>query len=390
MAIALTVALAIAGTLLWLRSVVGHGLPSLPGVPMSLGVCRPSGEGFSGDPMLLGADVGASARLGDGRVVWAYGDTFRRPDGVTLTAVRNSLAIDDGHCRAVVIPPGGQEAIPTRLDGVGYWPMSVAVADDGNVSTVRVFAERVRGSERAFGFANLGPSIATFVVPDDGAPRLVSVIDLSPDNASRRNIGWGAAVARGDDGYWYIFGTANPDRSMVFGWSVRVARAPEFDLASPASWEYWDGAGWAADERQAVEVIGAIGGVSQTFSVVHRDGTWYAISKLDGDLGSDLAVWASPAPWGPYATPTTVGRIPNERDPSLLRYMPLAHPEAPTRPGTIVVSICRNSADPELLLAATGVAGRDGHPVPVGLYRPYFVTIALPPRPSQELLEAGG
>ena len=91
--VALTAVVALVATFLWLRAISGAGEPETAGVPTSLGPCRPLGDGrtFTGDPMLVGADVGASAALGDGRTVWAYGDTFRRADGRTLTAVRNTL-----------------------------------------------------------------------------------------------------------------------------------------------------------------------------------------------------------------------------------------------------------------------------------------------------------
>lgn len=377
-AIGLTVVIAALGTVLWVRSLLSVTVPSLAGIPYSLGPCRPVADnvGFTGDPLLLGADVGASAELGDGRIIWAYGDTFRRPDGVTLSAVRNSLVVEDDGCRAVVIPAGGQEAIPNREDGVGYWPMSLAVSVEGRATVVRVFAERVRGSESRFGFVNLGPAVATFVVPSDGAPRLRSVVDLGPDDPSRRNVGWGAAVTSGGDGYLYIYGTANPEEPLVFGWSVRVARARAADLDDPSAWDYWTGSGWDSDDSRAVEVISAVNGVSQTFSVVEHGDSWYAVSKRDGDLGTDLAVWSATAPWGPFSPPVTVGRIPNQEHPSLLRYMPLAHPEVPSESGTVAVSICRNSADPALLLAAPEV------------YRPYFVSIELPPRPSRRILTA--
>ena len=379
--IALTALVAIVATFLWLRAISGGAQPGAAGLPTSLGPCRPLGDGaaFAGDPMLVGADVGASAPLGDGRIVWAYGDTFRRADGRTLTAVRNTLVIETGDCRSVVIPAGGQEAIPDRADGVGYWPMSIAVTRANGAATMYVYAQRVMGSERRFAFDNLGPSVATFVIPDGGAPILMSVRDFGPDDPSRRNVGWGAASADGGDGYWYLFGTANPEEAMVFGWSVRVARARPEGLGDPGQWEYWTSAGWQSDPARATEVIGAVDGVSQTFSVLQRAARWYAISKRDGDLGTDLGVWSADAPWGPYAAPVTVGRIPNETVPPVLRYMPLAHPEVTSVPaGTVRVSVCRNSTDPDLL------ADRPE------LYRPYFVDIALPPLASQALLQPGG
>lgn len=378
--IALTAFVAIVAAFLWLRAISGAGQSETAGMPASLGPCRPVGDGsvFARDPMLVGADVGASAALGDGRIVWAYGDTFRRVDGRTLTAVRNTLVIEAGDCRSVVIPAGGQEAIPDRDDGVGYWPMSIAVTRGDDEVTMYVYAQRVTGSERRFAFDNLGPSVATFIIPDGEAPILMSVRDLGPDDSSRRNVGWGAASADGGDGYWYLFGTANPEETLVFGWSVRVARARPAALGDPAQWEYWTPAGWQSDPAGAVEIIGAVDGVSQTFSVLQRASRWYAISKRDGDLGTDLGIWTADAPWGPYSAPVTVGRIPNQAVPPVLRYMPLAHPEVTTVPaGMVRVSVCRNSTDPNLL------ADRPE------LYRPYFVDIALPPLASYALLEPG-
>ncbi|MFM7598366.1 MAG: hypothetical protein ACKO70_08375 [Actinomycetota bacterium] len=85
--------------------------------------------------------------------------------------------------------------------------------------------------------------------------------------------GLGAAVADGRDGYLYVFGTSNPDEPMVFGWAVHVARAVPDDLTTPSACEYWTGDAWSSSPQAATEVIPAVGGVSQTFSVIERSGT---------------------------------------------------------------------------------------------------------------------
>ena len=388
LAVTLTTLMAVVGALAWWRSV--HASDDTDPVRYRLGACREFAEpvGAAGyraatakalDPWLLGADVGVSARLADGRMLWVYGDTFRAPDGNSISAVRNSMLLAGRGCRRVVLPPDGGEVIPDRSDGVGYWPMSIDVQPSPDGSVVRVFAERVRGQEQAFTFVNLGPAIATYVVPPGQPPEIVSVVDLGPDSPSRSTVGWGAAIAEGGDGYDYIFGTSNPDEPMVFGWSVHVARAAPADIATPTAWEYWTGDAWSTSPQAAIAVIPAEGGVSQTFSVVERDGTWYAISKLDGDLGTDLAVWRAPNPWGPFGSPVSVGRIPNDVTPSIIRYMPLAHPEAQqSSPRHILVSISRNSLDPIVLANSPR------------LYRPFFVDVELPPRPSSRLLDPRG
>ena len=327
------------------------------------------------DPMFVGADVGASAHLGDGRSIWLFGDTVRDVDGRRIV-VRNSMILAGSECRALVVPPDGAAVIPDRADGIGYWPMSLVVSVAEGVSTVRVFTQRVRADGEGSAFVNLGPAIATFTIPDGGAPLFDGVSELGPDDESRSRVGWGAAASDGGDGYWYLYGTANPDDPLVFGWSVRVARTRIDDVTDPNRWEYWTGRDWSSRPGDAAEVISAVGGVSQTFSVFLDGDTWYAVSKLDGDLGTDLAFWPAEHPWGPFEAPVSVGRIPNVEEPSILRYMPLAHPEVlQASERSVVVSVSRNSADPQLLVDVPS------------LYRPFFVDIALPPEPSDALLD---
>jgi len=349
----------------------------------SLGACHayPEPVGAAGynrvseqvaEPLIAAADVAASAELGDGRHVWLFGDTLRA-DG--SPAVRNTMLLVGAGCRAVVRAPDGGAAIPDRNDGVGYWPMALITERMRGATTLTVTAERVRGEESGFAFTNLGPALATFVIPDEGAPRLRSVRDLGPDDPSRTTVAWGAAAAQ--EGEWaYLYGTSNPERPLVFGWAVRVARAPVAEVGDRRSWSYWDGTGWSDDESRAREVIGAVGGVSQTFSVFERSGRWYALSKRDGHLGDELAVWPAPSPWGPFGDPVTVGTIPNSPDQrTLLRYLPLAHPEVlQAGPATVVVSISRNTEDVRRLVRNP----RD--------YRPYFVDVEIPPQPSRSPL----
>ena len=178
------------------------GAAEVPGVPYSLGECHtyPEPVGAAGynhvatsesDPLIVGADVAASTELGDGRHLWIFGDTSRVVgSGVGLVA-RNSMIIAAPGCRAVVAASAGGPVIPDRADGVGYWPMSVLVQHADGVSTVRVMAQRVRGGEVNFAFTNLGPAVATFLIPDGQAPYFDGVVDLGPDNPSKTHPTWG-------------------------------------------------------------------------------------------------------------------------------------------------------------------------------------------------------
>lgn len=364
----------------------------LPGIAYSLGVCHtyPEPVGAAGynsiaasvsDPLIVGGDVAASTDIGDGRHVWMFGDTSRDLGGQLVPAARNTMLLVGNGCRAVVVAPAGGAVIPDRADGVGYWPMSLVASHADGVTTLTVSAQRVRGEEKAFQFTNLGPALATFLIPDGGAPRFVSVVDLGPDSKSRRTVGWGAAMAVEGD-MAYIYGTSNPEEPLVFGFAVRVARVPLRSISDVAAWRYWTGTAWTDDEASATEVIDAVGGVSQTFSVFHRGSSWYALSKRDGYLGNALALWPASEPWGTFGDPVIVGLIPNSADErTILRYMPLAHPELiSTSPDAVIVSVSRNSEDFDLLKRFPT------------LYRPYFVEVPIPPAPSDQALngpEAG-
>lgn len=327
-----------------------------------------------GRPEFLGADIGADARLQDGRRLWVFGDTLQGEDATDEGYVRNSMLIFGGECLRVVTPEEGGALIPDRPSAtshpVGYWPMSVVAVHRPGYDQVIVGCQRVRSTDEGgvLGFENLGPAVAIFIVPRGATPQLVTVRDLGPDLADASRPTWGAAAAL-DHGWLYLYGTANPGEPFVFGFSLRVARVRPLDVLEPAAWEYWDGDGWAIDPADASALIPAAGGTSQTLSVFRdpdRDDTWYALSKRNEFLGTDVVVWTAPDPWGPFDDGTTVASLPSDTPEGRLRYMPLAHPGVFPRPGTVVVSYSQNLTDVREVLEDPRV------------YRPRFLRVGLP------------
>ena len=319
-----------------------------------------------GSTEFQGGDVGAEVLLQDGRRLWVFGDTLRGDDLTGQHFVRNSMLVVSPDCLRVVLPDDGGALIPDRSDGVGYWPMSMGRTQMPGYDLVSVVTQRVRTTgTTAFSFENLGTSIAVFVVRVGGTPQLIAQRDIGPDSTDRSRPAWGAAtVVR--DGWVYLYGTASPGKDSAFGFSLRVARLRPDDLLDPSRWWYWSGRAWVTDSTKATELIRAQGGVSQTLSVFERDGTWYALSKRDDFLGSDLAVWCAPAPTGPFDGGRTLAQLPSDTVTGELRYMPLAHPDLLPQQGTMVVSYSRNNTD-------TGAVARN----PL-LYRPQFLRVDLP------------
>ncbi len=318
-------------------------------------------------PDLQGADVGASVLLRDGRRLFVYADTLRSTPFTGSRVVRNSMLVLDGLCARVVLPAGDGAIVPDRED-VGYWPMSAVRLGGDGLDLVGVTLQRVRstgdGALGLFHFEILGPSFAVFAVPPGDAPRLLHVRDLGADEADVTRPVWGAATAVAD-GWLYLYGTARPP-TWGYGFSLRVARVRPPDLLRHDRWEYWDGASWGADPGTAVELIGNWGGVSQTLSVFEEGGSWYAVSKRDEFLGTDLTIWSAPAPTGPFMARSVVAHIPSEAATGTLRYMPLAHPDLLHEPGSVVVSYSQNNLSLGAVLADPQ------------LYRPRFLRVPLP------------
>jgi hypothetical protein len=320
-------------------------------------------------PAWKAADIGASAQLRDGRMVWVFGDTVRSTD-FTPRLVANSMLVSDGACVAQLRTAADGPVIPDVRDGVVHWPMSVVAmpparqyADLGIDEVLVVMAGRIRrGNADSFDFKFLGTSAAVFALGDGGAPQLLEIMEVTPDDEDPDQVNWGAAATV--FGPWfYVFGTRTTGQD--FGRELYVARAAVSDPANRSRWEFWDGGSWQADREQSAPVLPAKGGVSQTLSVDHIDGQWVAVSKRDGDLGDFVYVWTASEPYGPW-TPQKGIAAPAGFDTGELKYAPLAHPEVPLADGNLLVSISRNTTDPQQLFADPEVG------------RPEFAEVPMP------------
>jgi Domain of unknown function (DUF4185) len=315
------------------------------------------------------ADIGASVRLADQRVVWVFGDTVRSPD-LEPRLVANSMLISSGTCVAQVRTADDGPVVPDVAGDVVRWPMSIVamppvtdrVGPDVTEVLVVFCARTRRGTGGVFDHTFLGTDAAVFTVTPDGTPELFEILEISPDDDALDQVNWGAAAAV--HGRWfYMFGTRQTGQD--FGRELYVGRAPVADPTDRTRWRFWDGVGWGASMDAAAPVLPAQGGVSQTLSVNRLGDQWVAVSKRDGDLGDFVYVWTAPAPYGPW-TPRRGVPAPAGFDTGMLTYAPLAHPEVPLANGKLLVSISRNTTDPERLFDDPGV----GRPVFVAVERP--------------------
>lgn len=377
-ALAAVVVAALAGAVVVLRAPGERRAGAGPEPSASLGSCIRTGALDSvaalnrfvtevrGSDGFAGGDVGASVELQDHRRLFVFGDTLRSATFDGQRFVHNSMLVFSPGCGRVVMPRDHGAVVPDRADGVGYWPMSIARVQRGGEDIVGVGLQRVRmrGGD-VFDFQVLGPAVAKFVVPRGGTPELVSVHDAGPDRVDTDRPMWGAAAVV-DAGWVYVYGTARPADAGLNGFSLRVARTRPESITDPTTWRYWDGHAWSRSERAAAVLIGYRGGVSQTLSVFKVGTRWYALSKRNEVLGTDLTIWEAPSPTGPFVAAPPSASIPSDAVTGTLRYMPLAHPDLLPEKGTVVVSYSVNNTD-------FRVVRNDPR-----RYRPRFLRVRLP------------
>ncbi len=313
-------------------------------------------------PAWQAADIGASARLADGRIVWVFGDTVR-PDRQPVV-VANSMLVSSGRCVSQLVEADAGPVVPDASSGVVRWPMSVIAARHDGDEVVVVFCSRIRrGDSGDFGFTYLGSSAAVFTLAQGGSPRLAEVVDLTPDSDDETQVNWGAAATV--SGSWaYVYGTRLTGRPGDVGRELHVARAPVPDLGNRSRWRFWDGSTWGSDPSRSAAVLPSQGGVSQTLSVQAVDGRFVAVSKRDGDAGNFVYLWSAPTAVGPW-NPTKELEAPAGYDTGKLEYAPLAHPEVPLASGELLVSISRNTTDLQRLVSDPEV----GRPLFVQVHR---------------------
>ncbi len=293
-------------------------------------------------PAWQAGDIGASARLEDGRLVWLFGDTIR--PNLQQQLVANSMLVTSGLCVSQLLDASKGPVIPDVSPTVVRWPMSVAVSKEQGREVIFVLCSRIdRGTGGQFGFTFLGTSAAVFTVKSGQAPELLKVVDITPDSRNEEQINWGAAATiRG--GWFYVYGTRLTGQKYDFGRELYVARAAADDPGDQKRWQFWDGTRWQSDVSRAKLILPSQGGVSQTLSVDSVGKGFVAVSKLGGDVANFVYKWTAPHPWGPW-TPVKELKAPAGFDTGHYEYAPLAHPEIPLASGELLVSISRNTDD---------------------------------------------
>ncbi len=234
---------------------------------------------FHADPRWLGGDDAFSIDLGNGKVLWLFGDSFVTPKSGgnrrDATMVRNSVAFQSGYDPVTAKmkfywrEAGGLPGSFFPEDGdVWYWPGHGARLNDG----LLMFMMKVRSGQKTLGLVEFDFDVfgweAVLVRNPDDDPLDWTLEWLHPPQNSFGAI-VGAASVTCHDGWLYAFGATNPRFHEIYALRWPEALAAIGDLGKP-QWWCGEDRGWVYQEKLSKQPQ-AIFDKGQNELTIHHD-----------------------------------------------------------------------------------------------------------------------
>ncbi|HNQ85373.1 MAG TPA: hypothetical protein PLP82_06480 [Deltaproteobacteria bacterium] len=302
--------------------------PPETGLKISIQPWKEARELFRGDPCWLGGDGASSVELGDGRVLWLFGDSFIDPSGSgsrhNATIVRNSVAIQTGYRPETARMSfswkvlGNRPRAMFREEGEDwFWPGSGIRLGDA----LLVFLVRTGWSDNALGFEATGWK-AVLVPNPDSTPTLWGMIPL--EKPATRGVLVGSASALALDGFLYAFGSDTKGEAVhAVRWPLAEAAAGS--LAAPQWWMGPDRQ-WVRNLALNEKPVPVFQGGQVEFTVHYESDlkVFLQVQTLSL-LEPCLAVRVSPAVSRSWSQPACFYRPPEGASSGLLIYAGKAH-----------------------------------------------------------------
>ncbi len=294
---------------------------------------READQLFHRDPHWVGGDGASSVDLGDGRILWLFGDSWIDPTGQRTRQgariVSNSVAIQVGADPATALirfywgraADGSPAAfIPDEGDERHWFGNGVRVGD-----RLLLFLNRVRGADTGLGFESVGWT-AWMVDNPDAEPSTWRMARLAtPPNPLGVLVGFSAVLRLGE--HVYAFGSQDPVKShpiYAVRWPAQQARQ-----GAQLNPEWWAGErlGWVPDSSAAPRQPIFENGQSEL--TIHADEATerFLAVQTQGFGPADVMMRAAPALTGPWSEPKMVYRPSEYYRPNVMIYAAKAHPE---------------------------------------------------------------
>ncbi len=329
-----------------------------------------------------GGDSTYSLKLTDGRIVYAYSDTFLGKvnadgsrsvvieEGGTTPFINNSFVVQ-GTGGGTTTVHGGTAAAPKAVmpppqAAHWYWAGDLTQSGAEVQQLYRQYYDPDPDNGTGWDMTFKSNVLARFSTGNLSAPTQVTAMP------SASGVQWGSALFK-DGGYTYVYGTEDyidPDTKANTKY-LHIARVKGSDLR--AAWEYRTSNGWSDSETASARLMS---GVSNEFSVARR-GSHYILVNQDANIafGSEIDVLLSCSPAGPFTGEQTVYRTPETGqfgsygDPDIFTYNAHQHVSLSSS-GNLVISYNVNSLD------TTKGPANDNYR-DVSIYRPRYINLPV-------------
>jgi len=338
-----------------------------------------------------GADCAGTVNLGDGRMLWLFGDTWissirggKRQPGAAM--VNNSIAVHsidriagsrvpdpksvhfywgaknaDGRPTAWVAPAG--EASGKQLSAESrewYWPTGGGIVIAGPAASRRLFLFffRVRTNPRGKGVWTFTVVGTTLAVIDDAAEPVdrwhVRLFDIPHSLRPKTRIDTPADAEM----TWGMSACFDPESehsshsALIYGIrktgslndALVLARAPIAAIDQFDRWQFYDGKkSWASSATASTPLVD---GLVSEFSVERlkiNGRTVWTLVQSEPFLGKRIFLRTAPMPQGPWSQRRTVASVPDiDRNRSYFTYAAKGHAEL-SRPGELLITYLVNS-----------------------------------------------
>ena len=318
--------------------------------------CEPWPEAdrlFKRDSRWRGADAANSIDLGDGRVLWTFGDTFvdtnkdpSQRHRKTSKFIRNSIAIQIGYdpTRAEFRPywqelEDGTPSSFLRSEGdVFYWPGGGLMLDD----QVLLFLMRIINSDARLGFSVAGWGAVVIENPQDNPKKWRMRFIETPQNSHSIMVGSGSSLRVGN--WVYSFGAEYTLRHRLYLTRIPVAEALAGNFSKL---EWWNGSetDWQKHSAIKEQPPQPIVDRGQTEFTVHREAKTnsFQLTQFQSFPRSPIVIREAQELTGPWSHERTV-YVPEEADTSrkgTMVYACKAHPEQAAE--GLAVTYCTNT-----------------------------------------------
>ncbi len=284
---------------------------------------------FRSDPRWLGGDGATSVDLGNGRVLWLFGDSFIDLSGSgsrrLSDLVRNSIAIQTGYdpTRASMtfcwkMNAGKPEAYFARAGENWFWPASGIMVG----KHLLIFLMEIKTAKNELGFEARGWKAVWIENPHEEPLRWTATYLISPQKQ-------GFVVGSGnpliEDGFLQVFAADEKDRAVyLVRWPERAARAGT--LTAP-QWWVGERGGWVGPNSGAVKPrrIMSDGQMEITVEYQSRLKRYLQIQTLSV-MNPCLAISTATAITGPWSAQTCFFSPPEQGRADQLIYAGKSHP----------------------------------------------------------------